>query len=335
MPEHRVGLVERMRALPDLSDGAVGQPRHLLEFGVGLGQKLVKRRVEQPDRDRQPAHDRKNFGKIITLHRQEFGEPGAAAALIVGHDHAADRADAVGLEKHMLGARQPDPLGPKATRGGSSSAVSASARPSSSDPVGPPHQVANRRHSGLIVGTSPSLTSPVDPSIVITSPTAMVCRARSSFAPHNRPADRRRPKRRAAPCHALRPRRGWSCRRAWSGCPWRRACHECPRGSSRTRTRITASPRAASISASSAENTTLPKAAPGEAGRPRARTVVLAFGSSVGCSNWSSEATSIRRSPPHGRSPSPRPTTPRSSARPALFACRSASAASTICHAVP
>ena len=42
-------------------------------------------------------------------------------------------------------------------------------------------------------------------------------------------------------------------------------------------------------SASSAENTTLPEAAPGEAGKPRASTVFLALGSSVGCSSWSSE----------------------------------------------
>ncbi len=44
------------------------------------------------------------------------------------------------------------------------------------------------------------------------------------------------------------------------------------------RTRITASPRAANDSASSAENTILPEAAPGDAGNPRASTVVFADG---------------------------------------------------------
>ena len=60
------------------------------------------------------------------------------------------------------------------------------------------------------------------------------------------------------------------------------------------RTRITASPAAASFSAWSAVNTTLPDTAPGEAGRPLAITLRSALGSSVGCSSWSSEAGSTR-----------------------------------------
>ncbi len=52
-----------------------------------------------------------------------------------------------------------------------------------------------------------------------------------------------------------------------------------------TRTRITAVPLAALASASSAENTTMPEAAPGDAGKPRARITRLAAGSSIGCSS--------------------------------------------------
>ena len=61
-----------------------------------------------------------------------------------------------------------------------------------------------------------------------------------------------------------------------------------------SRTRITASPAWAIHSAWSASNTTLPVAAPGEAGRPAATTVRGASGSSVGCSNWSRAAGSTR-----------------------------------------
>ena len=49
------------------------------------------------------------------------------------------------------------------------------------------------------------------------------------------------------------------------------------------RSRITASPRLARSSASSASKTTLPQAAPGDAGRPRASTRRGASGSRVGC----------------------------------------------------
>ena len=61
-----------------------------------------------------------------------------------------------------------------------------------------------------------------------------------------------------------------------------------------TRTRITFLPSALSFVASSELNTISPEAAPGDAGRPVAITFRSAFGSMVGCSNWSSEPGSIR-----------------------------------------
>ncbi len=60
------------------------------------------------------------------------------------------------------------------------------------------------------------------------------------------------------------------------------------------RTRITRSPLRASASAASEENTTLPDAAPGDAGRPLATTLRSASGSRVGCSSWSRPRGSIR-----------------------------------------
>ena len=114
-----IGLVScsaRVRCA-HLGDGLAGEPRHLVEFGLGLRQEFVQRRVEQPDRHRQAGHDLEDLGEIGALHRQQLGERGAAAALLVGHDHLADRADAVGLEEHVLGARQADALGAEIARG--------------------------------------------------------------------------------------------------------------------------------------------------------------------------------------------------------------------------
>ncbi len=61
------------------------------------------------------------------------------------------------------------------------------------------------------------------------------------------------------------------------------------------RTSTTGSPLEDRISASSEENTTTPLAAPGLAGRPLLSSVRGAFGSSVGCSNWSRLAGLTRR----------------------------------------
>jgi hypothetical protein len=61
-----------------------------------------------------------------------------------------------------------------------------------------------------------------------------------------------------------------------------------------TRTRMTRLSLALSVSASSAENTISPDAAPGEAGSPVAMSLRSALGSMVGCSSWSSAAGSMR-----------------------------------------
>ena len=60
------------------------------------------------------------------------------------------------------------------------------------------------------------------------------------------------------------------------------------------RIKITFSPLAAQASASSALNTARPTAAPGEAGKPVAITCFLAFGSSIGCNNWSNWSAPTR-----------------------------------------
>ncbi len=60
------------------------------------------------------------------------------------------------------------------------------------------------------------------------------------------------------------------------------------------RTRITDSPPFPRSTAVSASSTIFPEAAPGDALSPRAATSKSAFGSSIGCSSWSSWPGSMR-----------------------------------------
>ena len=54
--------------------------------------------------------------KSLALHRQQLGERGAAALLVVGEDHLAHGDDAVAVEEHMLGAAEADAFGAEAAR---------------------------------------------------------------------------------------------------------------------------------------------------------------------------------------------------------------------------
>ena len=64
-----------------------------------------------------PRHDLEQIGEVLPLHRQQLGERGAAAFLVVGEDHLAHRDDALALEEHVLGAAQADAFGAEVARG--------------------------------------------------------------------------------------------------------------------------------------------------------------------------------------------------------------------------
>ena len=204
---------------------------------AGVGQELVQRRIEQADRHRQALHDAEQLDEIVALHRQDLGERRAAALDGLGHDHLAHGDDALAVEEHMLGAAEPDALGAEAARRAGIERASrhwcapSCARNSSAQPIS---SAKSPESSGWMVGTSPSITSPVAPSMVMRSPSLHHDVAhRHDAAAARRCADRRRRRRKAGPCRARPPRRGWSCRRASSGCRRRHACRGCPRGWSR------------------------------------------------------------------------------------------------------
>ncbi len=221
--------------------------------------------------------------------------PSASSAMIISRTATMRSL----VEEHVLGAAEADALGAEAARGlgverrlGVGAHVHGAAT-SSAQPIS---VAKSPESSGWMVGTSPSMTSPVEPSMVMTlaEPHDMVA-DRDGARRGSRCGDRRRRRRKAGPCRAPPPRRGWSCRRARSGRPWPHACRGCPRGWSRCAPGSPPRPLPARLSASSAEKTTSPEAAPGEAGRPRARSSSRALGSSVGWSSWSSDAGSMRR----------------------------------------
>ncbi len=76
----------------------------------------MKRRIEQANGDGPPSHDFKQLDEVLALCRQELGQRIAAAFLSLGEDHLAHGKDAALLEKHMLGAAEPDALGTEGAR---------------------------------------------------------------------------------------------------------------------------------------------------------------------------------------------------------------------------
>ena len=90
----------------------------------------------------------------------------------VGHDHLAHRDDAVGLEEHVLGAAQADALGAEIAGGaGIERGLGIGAHLHAARLSAQSMMVAKSpESSGLMVGTSPFITWPVEPSMVMTSP---------------------------------------------------------------------------------------------------------------------------------------------------------------------
>ncbi len=108
-----------------------------------MRQELVKRRIQKPDRHRQPLHDLEQLDEIRPLHRQQLRERGAAGLLVFGQDHLAHGADAGFLEEHVLGAAEADALGAELDRGARIvGCIRIDAHADLADLVGPAHQGA-------------------------------------------------------------------------------------------------------------------------------------------------------------------------------------------------
>ena len=182
-------------------------------------QELVQRRIEQADRHRQAGHDLEQRLEVGALHRQDLGERAPAAGLVVGADHLAHGEDAARLEEHVLGAAQADALGAEVDAPAAHRAACRRWRARRACGPRPPTPSPWRNRPTARAGASsrgPSSTSPVAPSIVMTSPLRRVLpRDRHGAGLVVDPQASRRRTRRAGPCRAPPRPRGSSCRRAW------------------------------------------------------------------------------------------------------------------------
>ncbi len=155
MAEHRVELVEFVRAMAQHRHADARGLGDLLQVVLGLRQEFVQRRIEQPDGERQAGHDLEELDEILALHRQKLVQRRAALLDGLREDHLAHGEDAVGIEEHVLGAAEPDALGAEFARGaGIERGLGVGADLEPADLVGPFHQRAeiagqfrlNRRH---------------------------------------------------------------------------------------------------------------------------------------------------------------------------------------------
>ena len=124
----------------------------MADLGLLVRQELVQWWIEQPDGYRQPGHDLEQLDEVLPLHRQQLGEGIAAAADRLGADHLAHREDPFGIEEHVLGTAETDPLGAElAGLPGIPRCLGVGSHPQPASGVGPGHQRAElaghfRRH---------------------------------------------------------------------------------------------------------------------------------------------------------------------------------------------
>src|SRR5215470_13637195 len=121
MAKHWVSLVE---LLDPASDNLYANAKFFRQFLLLLTfmrHKLVKRRVNQADRDRKAVHGLKDADEVAALERQQAIESLDASLFVVGQDHFLDGALALVTllrelkvgEEHVLGAAKTDTLGAK------------------------------------------------------------------------------------------------------------------------------------------------------------------------------------------------------------------------------
>ncbi len=117
MAEHRIALVQFRRTLFQrgrIEPAGFGHGRNIL---IGVREEFMQRRIEQADRARTRPHDLEDRLEIGALERQQLVERAAAAGLVGSQDHRPHHGDALGVEEHVLGAAQADPLGAEVAGG--------------------------------------------------------------------------------------------------------------------------------------------------------------------------------------------------------------------------
>ena len=217
--EHRIELVQLAGALRQLLRVGLQGGGDLGDLLVAVRQELVQRRIEQPDRDRQPLHDLEQLDEIARAASAAAwrARPGAISRRRRGSSRARRgcaprRRTCARCGKARCPRRRTST--PRAHRSACrhwrARRACAPCRPSPSGSQNSPDS------AGSVIGTRPSSTWPVEPSMVMTSPALKVCAADAHGARRrSRRAACRRRRRRACPCRAPPRRRARSCRRGW------------------------------------------------------------------------------------------------------------------------
>ena len=111
MPQHRICFPQGLDDSCELRSLHSESSRKQLALFAAMGKKLVQRRIEQANRDRQSIHRLEDSLEIGTLHRKKFREGATTAFLVAGDDHLTHRIDAFALEEHVLGPAKADTFG--------------------------------------------------------------------------------------------------------------------------------------------------------------------------------------------------------------------------------
>ncbi len=107
-------LQQRLSLLQLLRLGSItAQPINLQKQLLTVGQKLVQRRVEQPDRHREAGHLPQDPLEILFLHRQQLLQGRFPLGIVAGQDHPPHQRHPLLLHEHVLGAAEADALGPQ------------------------------------------------------------------------------------------------------------------------------------------------------------------------------------------------------------------------------
>jgi hypothetical protein len=184
-----------------------------------------------------PFHGLEDALEVAALHGQQLGQGASRAGLVSARIISRTARMRSGLEEHVLGAAEADALGAEARATGRLRACRRWCGPGACGPCRPRasarRKLARRAPGPGTVGARPSMTSPVEPSMVMSR-----LRARRAADPHRAaarsrsraPSSRRRralpmPRATTAAWEVMPPAR--------SGCPARRACRRCPRARSR------------------------------------------------------------------------------------------------------
>src|SRR5262249_28445675 len=97
VPQHGVEFVQCVAFHTQPLGGNPEFGREIRDLFFGVREELVQRRVEQPDRDRQPGHRPENADEVALLHRDDLIERGCASGGVFGENHLAHSVDTVPL----------------------------------------------------------------------------------------------------------------------------------------------------------------------------------------------------------------------------------------------